>query len=100
MIARTSEMLAFTSLTTTQPAYKEVLLTGKLARDDESAEMVDIIFDGMVCDFGMNYLNFNDLTFTISRLVARDKSTDFTSWYNKNINQLEQQLAALNEAYQ
>jgi hypothetical protein len=62
--------------------------------------MVDIIFDGMVCDFGMNYLNFNDLTFTISRLVARDKSTDFTSWYNKNINQLEQQLAALNEAYQ
>ncbi len=97
LIGKTCEMLAYISDTTTQTAYREVLLNGKLARDDDSLEMLDIIFDGMVCDFGLNYLGFNNLTYTIPRLVARDKSTDFISWYDIHINETEKRLAELTE---
>ena len=37
------------------PAYKEVSLKTKFARDDESAAMVDIIYDGRVYDLGTQY---------------------------------------------
>lgn len=37
------------------PAYKEVSLKTKFARDDESAAMVDIIYDNRVYDLGRQY---------------------------------------------
>ncbi|MBQ2710028.1 MAG: extracellular solute-binding protein [Clostridia bacterium] len=97
LLSKTCEMLAYASDDTTQPAYREVLLGDKLARDDESVGMLDIIFDGLVCDFGLNYLGFNNLTYTIPRMVGRDKSTDFASWYDTNINTVQKTLDDLNE---
>jgi len=38
------------SSTTTRPAYYDIVLTGKSLRDDESAEMLDIIFDSFTLD--------------------------------------------------
>ena len=37
-----------------QPEYKEVLLKTKLARDNESEEMIDIIINSISFDFGIN----------------------------------------------
>ena len=99
MIAKTCEMLAFISLSTTQPAYNEKLLSGILARDEDSAKMLKIISDGLVCDYGMNYLGFNDISFTLSRLVGRDKGTDYASWYAKSIDKVEKTLSDLNDAF-
>ena len=38
-----------------QPAYYEVMLTTKLTRDNESAEMLDIIFSSRIYDNGEIY---------------------------------------------
>lgn len=49
------ESMAFESSSTVQPAYKEVALKGKYIRDEESSEMLDIIFDNRVFDIGIIY---------------------------------------------
>jgi len=84
----TCELLAYESLMTTMPAYYDVLLTGKLARDDESVEMLNIIFSNIVYDMGMNYFGFDTgfmaLFYMIPFMIGRDKSTDLASYYSKN----------------
>lgn len=92
LAGRTSKLLAFVNTYTTQPAYRDIPLNGKLARDTDSVEMLDIIFDSLVCDFGLNYLGFNDLTYTIPHLVAVNKSSDFGSWYAKNAKKVQSSL--------
>jgi len=47
------EALAFHSQHNLLEDYKEVLLKTKLARDDDSAAMLDYVFNGMVFDIGM-----------------------------------------------
>lgn len=55
------EYLCFASADTLRPAYYDVTLSGKYAWDDESAAMLDIIFDNAVYDVGLNYdLGFYD----------------------------------------
>jgi hypothetical protein len=87
MIGAANELLAYESLDTTVPAYYDVLLTGKFARDDETVEMLDIIFSNIVYDYGMNFCGFssgfNNLFYTIPQLVGQNKSADFASWYAK-----------------
>jgi len=46
------EALGAESRNTTLPAFKEVSLRTKFARDDESAEMIDIIFNSLAVDLG------------------------------------------------
>lgn len=48
------EALAFYSEQELMPIYKEVLLKTKYARDNESEEMLDIIFGGIVFELGIN----------------------------------------------
>ena len=48
------EALAFDSQQNLIPTYKEVVLKTKLARDDESADMIDIIIDSVSFEFGLN----------------------------------------------
>lgn len=49
---------------TLRPAYYEVALKGQRARDDESQEMLDIIFNTAGCDIGFIY-NWGNMTSTI-----------------------------------
>ncbi|MCL2774430.1 MAG: hypothetical protein FWD71_13940, partial [Oscillospiraceae bacterium] len=46
------EAMACETLNDVIPAYYDVSLKTKYARDDESAEMLDIIFSHRVCDLG------------------------------------------------
>ncbi len=46
------EALCSESRSTTIPAYYDVMLNYKLTRDEESSEMLDIIFANRVCDHG------------------------------------------------
>ena len=48
------EALAYDSNANILPEYKEVLLKTKLARDNESEEMIDIILNSISFDFGIN----------------------------------------------
>ncbi len=48
------EALSFASQQEVVPTYKEVVLKTKAARDDDSSDMIDIIFSSITFDFGIN----------------------------------------------
>lgn len=83
------ELLAYYSNDTVVKAYYDITLDGKLSRDEESKEMLDILFDGVVYDVGLNYIGANSgnglgrLLYTIPYLVVKEKSGDFASYYAK-----------------
>ena len=88
MVGAVVELLAFESADTVIPAYYDVLLAGKIARDKDTVAMMDILFDTIAYDVGMNYFGasgpMSDLFYTLGRLVFTQKSADYASWYAKN----------------
>ncbi len=58
MIADVIELLSYYSAETVIPAYFDLVLGEKLSRDEDSKEMLNLIFDNIVFDAGMNYLGF------------------------------------------
>jgi len=85
MVGQVCELLAYHSGDTTIPAYYDVLLGDKLARDEDMKEMIDYIFDHIVFDGGRNYFGLNGpmqkLFFSMSGLICRQKSSDWASYY-------------------
>ena len=74
------------------PTYYELVLKTKLARDDESAGMLDYIRDGMVVDYG--YIN-DPLTGSFSLLGANlcdSKDRNFASFYEKNESKIQKNI--------
>ena len=81
------ELLAWESGSEVIPAFYDLVLAGKLARDEDSARMLDIIFDTIAYEVGGNYFGFdtgvNDLFYSLPRLAVTRKSSDFSSLYKK-----------------
>jgi len=76
------EAMAAESRYTLQPAYYDVVLQRKFTRDEESSEMLDIIFSNRVYDIGAVYAFGNAF---IGFITLCDKSdTNVTSYYDKN----------------
>ena len=61
-------------------AYYEKSLGDKFFRDAESVEMMDLIFSGIVYDFGYLYDHWNGCTWTPARLL-QNNSKDLASWW-------------------
>ncbi|MCL2774736.1 MAG: extracellular solute-binding protein [Oscillospiraceae bacterium] len=83
-LARTGtilEDLSAESRYTLQPAYYDVNLRGKFARDEESQGMLDIILNNTAYDIGYIY-NFGNFAMTIV-YYGRDKKTDYASAFEK-----------------
>lgn len=82
------ELLAYESKDTVIPAYYDVLLAGKLARDSDTVAMMDILFDTIAYEVGGNYFGFsngfNALFYTLGSNVVGNKNTDFASFYKQN----------------
>ncbi|MHC1694249.1 MAG: hypothetical protein AB9835_03010 [Eubacteriales bacterium] len=76
------EALSAESKYTLEPAYYDVALQGKYARDDESKEMLDIIFGSTVYDI-MTVYNFGNLGWDIINL-SRTNNTNYVSLYEKS----------------
>jgi hypothetical protein len=75
------EAIAAESRNTTLPAYKEINLKTKYARDEESVEMLDMIFENSFMELG-DVIFFDD----ISRFIVdeiRGKG-NFASMFEKN----------------
>jgi len=87
-----SEALAAESYKYTVPAYYDVLLTSKVARDVESTEMIDIIYKGAVYDFAMDFGNWNALTFPIENILKTNKTPDYVSFLEKNEGSFNKQM--------
>jgi hypothetical protein len=59
------------------PAYYEKVLLGKHTRDDESEEMLDIVFSNIIYDFGTSYCT--DLNLIVLTSLINAKKTDLAS---------------------
>ena len=78
------------------PAFYEVSLKTKFARDAESEEMIDIIKDSIVYDLG--YM-LGDTFGSIGHDLATSQSHDFTSTYAANASAANIKLKEFNKAY-
>lgn len=83
-------------------AYYDVALTGKHIRDEDSAEMLDVILAGRVFDMGYIY-NIGTLANMMSSMISK-KSADFTSYYSKleskaqtNLDEIIEKISAMGE---
>jgi hypothetical protein len=79
-----SEALAAESHRLTVPAYYDVLLTSKVARDVESTEMIDIIYKGAAYDFALNFGDWAAITFAVDNILGTKKTPDYVSFMEKN----------------
>ena len=93
------EALAYESWKTVTPAYYDVALSVKFARDDESVQMLDIIRASKVYDIG--YFN-GDVPFSMSSAgweLSKTADHSFASFYAANESQALVKIAEINEAF-
>jgi hypothetical protein len=87
MVSIILEALAAESRYTLQPAYYDVALQRKYIRDEESSEMLDIIFGSRVYDIGGMY-SFGDITGDFNALVSRF-DRNIVSYYERRSGSME-----------
>ena len=81
------------------PAYYEVALQNKYARDDLSVQMLDIIKEGRVFDLGYYYCG-GTLGSTGKHLAApENKNKSFTTFYAENETVVKAALDKINKEY-
>ena len=88
MVGKVLEMLGYYSTEYVYPAYYDDLMNSKVVRDAESIEMLDIVFNSVVCDGGMSYFGLNGkgleaMMYYVSRTLSKGKN-EFASFYAKN----------------
>lgn len=79
------EAMNYYSSLTLMPTYHKKLLDSKFVRDEESSRMLDIIFDGLIYDFGLCFDNFMGNYASIGKLLNEGK-TDIASFFAANEN--------------
>jgi hypothetical protein len=76
------EALSAESSYTTLPAYYEVSCKTKYTYDKESAEMLDIIFNGITYDLGAIY-DWGQINTLLKDTIPKKKENIFSSEYAK-----------------
>ena len=83
LTGKAAELLSYQSAKIFLPVFYDTLLGNKYIRDDESAEMLNIMFDGMVFDYAMVYGGWNQISYGVYLMLA-NKTNDVMSYYEKN----------------
>lgn len=94
------EALAAESRKSVLPAFYDISLKTKLARDDESAEMIDIIRDGISYNFGLEYVVPLGSPHLQWRFLVSNKKTNIVSEVERQMNVWQKNLDKILEAYQ
>jgi hypothetical protein len=92
------EALSAESRYTLQPAYYDVVLQRKYTRDDESSEMLDIIFNSRVYDIGGVY-SFGNVWIEFINLAGK-YDRNIVSFYDKKIGSIEGAIEKTVAAFQ
>lgn len=80
------------------PAYYDMALKNKFARDEESGEMLDLIRKGIKINFG--YFYYKELeTGGIIRLLLNQKNSNFVSYYAAHSKGYERNLKKIVSSY-
>ena len=93
------EDLCAESRYTLQPAYYEINLKGKYARDEESQEMLEIILNNSAHDIGYVY-NFGGFAGDTMLRNAQNKKADYASPFEKALGKMEKDIEKVVEAYE
>jgi len=93
------DTLSCVSKETVIPAYYDEALTFKYTRDEDSAEMLDIIRGGFSVNFGKFYNETLRCARVFRDMVLND-NTNFASFYASNQRGYERKLAQLLEYYE
>ena len=80
------EALAEEGYYSVKPAFYEVALQSKFARDEESAEMMDIIRGSVTFSFEMVYASSMNNLQNMINVLTTQQMTDFASYYASNVN--------------
>ena len=85
MVGAAMEMLAWESARDVLPAYYDVVLEGKLSRDEDAANMLNLLFDTITYEIGGNYFGFDsgtgDLFYVLPRQAVENGATSVASVY-------------------
>ena len=79
------EALSAEAYKTVMPTYYEIALKTRYLRDNESKEVLDIIIDGRIFDFGYLYNGAGFFTNTITNVI-RSGNKNFESYYQSHYN--------------
>lgn len=82
MIGAVTETLCAETWKTVIPVYYDIALKVKGARDEQSIEMLDMITQSRVFDFGYIYDNWQGMSFCIEFVMSQGKN--FESYYAAN----------------
>jgi hypothetical protein len=93
-----TEALAAEGYRTVRPAVLDVALKTKQVRDDDSAEMIDIILAGRRSEFGYPYDGWG-LAFTLDYL-GRGYVLDFMSYFEKTVKTSQKSYVKVIEQFQ
>lgn len=88
LVGFVTEMLAAESCRTVIPAFYDILLGEKIARDDEAKQTLDIIFDNDVYDLGVNLSYYG----IISSQIGND-APDNSAYIAKNAASIEKAIS-------
>ncbi|MDD4772517.1 MAG: extracellular solute-binding protein [Eubacteriales bacterium] len=91
-----AEALSAESKYTLQPAYMEINLKGKSIRDEESEDMLNLIFSNRIYDTG-DIFNFADFSYQFL-CISGTKSRDIASFYAKYEQKIQAELDKTVEA--
>lgn len=92
-----SELLANEALYELTPAYYDKTLKGKTTRDEESSEMLDIIFANRVYDLGW-YFQFGNYNESVMNMF-RNYQNNFASMYKAGEKVANKLIQKTNEAF-
>ena len=90
--------MAYLSREITTPAYYEVTLKTKYARDEESQTMLDIIYETRSCDLG-NLFNIGSLVSDLTSMIFEKRQNNFVSLIAGKEEEISKTLADLTELY-
>ena len=96
-IATVTEALGYYGEQIVKPAYYDVSLKGQAARDAESLDMLDIIFENLVYDIGYYYQvgPYNKQLI----YMLRESDSNFASRYEAYRPAAETQISNINKAF-
>ena len=93
-----AEALAYYGKQIVTPAYYDVNLIGQSTRDEESSDMLELIFDNLVFDIGY-YYQVGPYNKELIRMV-QERNTNFTSVYDSFKTSAERLIKVINTYYQ
>ena len=81
-VGKIVEALSAETWKTVVPTFYEIALKTRYLRDSESKEVLDIVINGRVFDFGYIYDGFQGFSFTLQRMIAAGNN-NFESQYTR-----------------